>query len=405
MKNPMTLSYTAVQGTYWMYFSVIIAFSSVFLLSKGYTNSEIGVILAVSNILSVIIQPILADIIDRSQKVSLSLVARLVSGVLIVGTLSLVFFETRSFPLSSVFVLLCTLHISIQPMINAMAFHYRNGNEPLNFGVARSGGSIAFSFISAMLGFLVVSFGTTAIPVTGVAILLLLLSALITTERLHHITSSSQGLEFITFKPGQEASSITLISFIRRNGYFVVFSISVMLIFFQNAIINNYMIQIIAAVGGRSDQMGRLLSFMALLELPGLFFFRRIRFYFSCQTMLKISAVTFIGKVLFTYLATSVGFIYIAFLFQLISFPFFLSASVHLVDEVMEKGEAVKGQSMLTGMMTLSAVFGSLIGGVVLDVSGPSILLFYSTIVTVIGALILFLFVDKVKVKNQIIDF
>jgi PPP family 3-phenylpropionic acid transporter len=116
--------------------------------------------------------------------------------------------------------------------------------------------------------------------------------------------------------------------------------------------------------------------------------------------MLKISAFAFVGKVFFTYLATSVGFIYIAFLFQLISFPFFLSASVHLVDEVMEKGEAVKGQSMLTGMMTLSAVFGSLIGGVVLDVSGPSILLFYSTIVTVIGVVILMLSVDRVKSKK-----
>lgn len=396
----MTLSYTAVQGTYWMYFSVIIAFSSVFLLSKGYTNSEIGVILAVSNILSVIMQPILADIIDRSQKISLSLVARLVSGVLIVGTLSLLFFEMRSLALSVVFVLLCTLHISIQPMINAMAFHYRNGNEPLNFGVARSGGSIAFSMISALLGYLAVRFGAVAIPATGVAILILLLAALITTERLHNGMSSARDLDSITFKPGLEASSITLMSFIRRNGYFVIFSISVMLIFFQNAIINNYMIQIIAAVGGRSDQMGRLLSFMALLELPGLFFFRRIRFYFSCQTMLKISAFAFVGKVFFTYLATSVGFIYIAFLFQLISFPFFLSASVHLVDEVMEKGEAVKGQSMLTGMMTLSAVFGSLIGGVVLDVSGPSILLFYSTIVTVIGVVILMLSVDRVKSKK-----
>lgn len=393
----MTLSYTAVQGTYWMYFSVIIAFSSVFLLSKGYTNSEIGVILAVSNILSVIMQPILADIIDRSQKISLSLVARLVSGVLIVGTLSLLFFEMRSLALSVVFVLLCTLHISIQPMINAMAFHYQNGNEPLNFGVARSGGSIAFSMISALLGYLAVRYGTVAIPATGVAILILLLAALITTERLHHSMSSARDLDAITFKPGLEASSITLMSFIRRNGFFVIFSISVMLIFFQNSAINNYLIQILAAVGGRSDQMGRLLSFMALLELPGLFFFRRIRFYFSCQTMLKISAFAFVGKVLLTYLATSVGFIYIAFLFQLISFPFFLSASVHLVDEVMEKGEAVKGQSMLTGMMTLSAVFASLIGGVILDISGPSVLLFYSTIVTVIGVVILMLSVDRVK--------
>jgi PPP family 3-phenylpropionic acid transporter len=63
--------------------------------------------------------------------------------------------------------------------------------------------------------------------------------------------------------------------------------------------------------------------------------------------MLKVSSIAFVLKILLTYMAPSVGFLYLAFLFQLISFPIFLSASVHLVDEVMEKGEAVKGQSLL----------------------------------------------------------
>jgi PPP family 3-phenylpropionic acid transporter len=43
------------------------------------------------------------------------------------------------------------------------------------------------------------------------------------------------------------------------------------LIFFQNAVLNFYLMQIIINMGGTSSQMGRLFSFMALLELPGCF--------------------------------------------------------------------------------------------------------------------------------------
>ena len=59
MKRRLNLTYGAIQGTYWMYFGAILSFASVFLLGKGYTNSEIGVILAAANILAVILQPLL----------------------------------------------------------------------------------------------------------------------------------------------------------------------------------------------------------------------------------------------------------------------------------------------------------------------------------------------------------
>jgi PPP family 3-phenylpropionic acid transporter len=158
--------------------------------------------------------------------------------------------------------------------------------------------------------------------------------------------------------------------------------------------------QIITAVGGNSGQMGRLFSFMALLELPGLFFFSCIRKRFTCQFMLKLASAAFVMKILLTYMATSVPFIYAAFLFQLISFPIFLSASVHLVDEVMEKGEAVKGQSFVTGMITLSNVFASLAGGVILDLRGASLLLLISTALCVAGTLVVIFSVGRIKSKH-----
>ena len=159
--------------------------------------------------------------------------------------------------------------------------------------------------------------------------------------------------------------------------------------------------QIIAAVGGTSSQMGRLFSFMALLELPGLIFFSKLMKRFTLKFMIKISSVAFVFKVLLSLLATSVTFIYVAFLFQLISFPIFLSASVHLVDEVMEKGEAVKGQSFVTGMMTLSSVFASLLGGIILDLSGASLLLLISTVFAIIGTIIIVFTVDRIKPKHN----
>jgi PPP family 3-phenylpropionic acid transporter len=203
-----------------------------------------------------------------------------------------------------------------------------------------------------------------------------------------------------TERSTKKDEAITLKDFVARNGMFLVFSASIVLVFFQNSVFNTYLLQILMDVGGNSGQMGRLFSFMALLELPGLFFFSRIRTRFSCQFLLKVASVAFVLKVFLSYLAPSVGFVYLAFLFQLISFPIFLSASVHLVDEVMEKGEAVKGQSLITGMITLSTVFASLLGGVILDRSGASLLLLVSTVLCVIGTVIVILSVDRIRARR-----
>jgi PPP family 3-phenylpropionic acid transporter len=52
-------------------------------------------------------------------------------------------------------------------------------------------------------------------------------------------------------------------------------------------------------------------------------------------------------------------------------------------------------------MMTLSTVFASFIGGFVLDLSGASSLLLISSILAVIGAIIVFVIIDKIKVSAK----
>jgi len=71
MEKRLNCSYAAIQGSYWMVYAVVGSFASVFLLARGYTNSQIGVILAVANVVAVVLQPMVADFADRSKKVSL----------------------------------------------------------------------------------------------------------------------------------------------------------------------------------------------------------------------------------------------------------------------------------------------------------------------------------------------
>ena len=396
MKRSLNVSYGAIQGTYWMYYGVAISFASVFLLDKSYTNSEIGVIMAAASILAVALQPLLADAADRSKRISLIGITCIISIGLIAATASLYFFPEKALSLSVIFIIIAALHTSLQPLINSTAFYLCESGHEVNFGVARSSGSVAYAVFCAILGSMVTNYGTGIIPAAGVGVLLLLLLFLWVTRSFYQKCVSSRPLDRDT-KDFQKEEPIRLNDFVKRNRLFILFSFGIMLVFFQNSVFNTYLLQILANVGGNSSQMGWLFSFMALLELPGFVFFSQLKKIFSCQMMLKIAAVAFLFKVFLCWIAPSVGFIFMAFLFQLISFPIFLAGSVHLVDEVMEKGEAVKGQSCVTGMITLSTVFASLLGGVILDLSGASLLLMLSTALCVMGTLIVFATVGRIR--------
>ena len=60
-----TLRYTFLNSTYFVAFCTIHACAAAFLLARGFTNTEVGVLLAVANIVSAVFQPFIAGIIDK----------------------------------------------------------------------------------------------------------------------------------------------------------------------------------------------------------------------------------------------------------------------------------------------------------------------------------------------------
>ena len=80
MKNytlKLNSEYAGIFGAYWMFYGIISSFCSAYLLAIGYTNAEIGIVLAVASVVSVFMQPALANLADRSQKLGAMGVAEL----------------------------------------------------------------------------------------------------------------------------------------------------------------------------------------------------------------------------------------------------------------------------------------------------------------------------------------
>lgn len=403
MEKRLNISYAGIQATYWMVYAVVGSFASVFLLARGYSNSEIGVILAVANVVAVVLQPMVADLADRSKKISLVGIIEIMTIIMLLFMACLFVFQQKTLALSVIFLLLLAWHTSLQPLINSLNFKLEESGLKINFGVARSMGSLAYSILCAFMGTLVETYSVSIMPVSGVVVILMLMTSLLATKKMFDKAAAAKaaGGETETGNVVKEEveEEINLIAFLKRNKVFLLLNIGVLGIFFSNQVLNNYMIQIVSNVGGDSEDMGRILSIMAFLEIPLMICAGSLRKKFSCELMLKVAAVGFTVKIALHYIATTVGMIYFAQLFQLISFGLFLPVMVMFIDEVMSKGEAVKGQAFFTMMTTVASIIGSLIGGVILDISGAKMLTLIATVFTAVGTLILIATVDKVK-KN-----
>lgn len=404
MKFRLNFSYGCIHGTYWMIYGIVSSFASVFLLGRGYLNTEIGIILAVANVVAVVIQPLVADLADRSKKISTIGISQIMTIMMMVMTVGLFVLQGKSVALSVVFVLLIAWHTAVQPLINSLSFKLSESGIHINFGVARSVGSLSYSLLCAVLGVLVARFGIEVLPISAEIVMAMMAISLLMTKRQYDKTKNCGKREAAEETAAENltemveiAEDINLLEFIRRNKLFFIANIGVIGLYFSNSVMNNYLMQIVTEVGGNSADMGRILSLMAFLEIPTLVFFDKLRAKFTCQFMLKVAAIGFTIKILMCHIAASVSMILAAQVFQLIAFGLFLPAMVHFIDEIMSKGEAVKGQSVFTMMVTITTMLSSLAGGAILDISGAKMLTLVSLIITAAGAVIILATVDRIK--------
>lgn len=385
----LMIQYCILQGSYWASFCVIYAFATVFLLSRGFESSMIGVIIAAGNILGVVLQPMVASIADCSEKISLHKLTAMLSVIMILLLVLLYFVPNGLLAVAVLFLLTDTFLQVIQPLINSVSVYYVNQGVSVDFGSARGIGSLSYAAASYILGIVVEKFGTRSILMTGILVALVLLVTVLSMPVLSSSAASRLG------EKEPEQNDAGLIVFAGRYKNFMLTLAGITLLFTFHNMNNAYLIKVIENVGGTSADMGRMLSIAAVTELPVMFLFSRISKHFKSSTLLMVSSAFFAIRAAGFMLAGNVMTMYLAAMLQIGSFALYIPSSVYYVNETMLDQDKFKGQAVMTATNTLGGVFGSLFGGFLIDNAGVGAMNTVCFAMAAAGAVLVFLFAGR----------
>lgn len=378
-----TLRYIVINATYFAVYSGIHAYASVFLLEKGFSNTLIGITLALANILSVIFQPLVAGLIDKQGKLTNRNVSMASTALLLAGSVLLLIIKSGIVAIFIIFALIYMVQMVYQPIITAMYFEYEAAGCHIYYGLARGLGSCGFAVVSVFTGMAIGRFGVTILMVLDIIFLSIALAVL-----------------YFFKKPAVQAPETTsetevahnnLFVFIRTYPAFMLFVAGAVCFFFAHNAINDYMIQIITPLGGTEAQMGTAVFIAALLELPTMALIDKIMKKIKVKNLLLISGTAFLIKTLLMLIAPNMAVVYISQAMQMFAYAVFIPAGAYFVNETMARLDQVKGQAYINCSITLGGVFSSLLCGRLLDIKGPHFMLAVSLAVTAAGLVIAFL--------------
>ncbi len=409
----LTLKYSFLQGTYWISQCVIGGFAAVFLRSKNFSNTQIGIVLSLSLVLSIILQLLVSAFADKVKKISL----RNIVMVLMFFVFALAFvlwIAPSSFMLIAIiFILILAIQSTLIPLLNALAVEYINKGISMNYGLARGMGSISFAIASYILGIYVANFG----PSNLISIFLFCYCFLILSTFVYKVkipkstlpaakindkhTSNEMGENGLNSKEQQTASATGIVGFFLKYKIFSLHLIGIAMLFYSHNIINTYLINIIENVGGNSTDMGISLAIAAAVELPIMAAFIFLVRKFKCNTLIKISAFFFVVKVGILWLAPNVYVVHISQALQMFAYALYTPASVFYVNSIIEEQDKVKGQTMVGVAMCVAGTIANISGGKILDTIGVGDLLFLGTIVTAIGFIIICASTIKVTLSDN----
>lgn len=372
-KEFWTLRYTLLNVFYFAAFCTIHGFATVFLLDKGFTNTEVGLALAIANILSVVGQPVVAGIVDRSKSVTNRRVLVGSSLLMLTGALALIFIKSFKPAIFVIFVLIYTIQFVSMSILIALSFEYRSHGLNHNFGLARGLGSASFAIASAIMGPIITARGPIVNMYLTVVVMALMAVAAYTFKM-------PQGATLIveegSKRDSDEAPTDNFFEFIKTYPSFMIFLLGVACCFFSHNMLNDYLIQIIRNLGGNETHLGYAAFLQAILELPVMALIVYVLRKVNAKAVLIFSTVAFLMKVIIMYFATGLPGMYVSQSFQLFAYAVFIPTAAHYADKVMKANDKVKGQAYINCAITLGGVFSNLLCGPVLDKSGvPAMLL------------------------------
>ena len=171
--NSWTFKYTLINVTYFAVFCTLHAYAAVYLLDRGFTNTQIGILLAVANITSAVAQPLVAAVIDKRGFFTNRNVTMISALAIAAGSALLLVADSNKIVVFVIYALIYMIQFTYMPVMTALNFEYQRKGISIFYGLARGLGSAGFAVTSAIIGTVVEKSGVRVLLYVNIAIMLI----------------------------------------------------------------------------------------------------------------------------------------------------------------------------------------------------------------------------------------
>ncbi|MBR4795476.1 MAG: MFS transporter [Lachnospiraceae bacterium] len=255
---------------------------------------------------------------------------------------------------------------------------------PIDFGIARGIGSLAYAICSAILGVLIEKQGVDVI-IFAIIIVYVLLIITVATFHFKGVDESVKNADTgINEKTGV---NLSLIQFIMRYKRFSIVILGNILVFVSHNIISNYMFQIYDNIGLGSSEMGYGIFIAAACELPSLFLLSTINKKVPSGILFKFAVFFIFVRNVVMYLAKNIVVMYLSMSLSMLGYGIFAGISILYVENIIDSDNRVRGQALMTMTTAMGSFVGSLMGGIIIDRFSVNAMLIMSSVMALTGAL------------------
>jgi PPP family 3-phenylpropionic acid transporter len=337
---------------YFLFFSGSVAVNNYYGLyfqQEGLPGSQIGLLLGLGSLSSLLAGPLWSGLADASQR------HRLILSVTVLGNLIAVFL----FPFSNTFLWFLALMVVQSFFVGPIVSMADNaaltvlGDERDQYGRLRSGGTIGWGIIAPIAGLAVARYGMRYnFSIYAVGLFL----ALIAVQQMHFSAHKAEG----SFRGG--------IRQLLMDRNWLVFLFVTLIGGSGNAIISNYLFVYLQKIGTSPTGMGWAITISTAMEVPALILGSRMLRKFGTYKLL-LFGLACMGIRCALYAAVSAPWEALAIqLLQFVSYPLILVAGVSFADRNSPIGMGATSQSIFrSAFMGVGYVAGGFFGGVLLQ--------------------------------------
>ena len=394
MKKILNRDHILIQTAFYICFAALMGFGTFTMLSRGYSASLIGVLIALANFTSIVFNYLVSWLQGKMKKTSVFQMAVFVSFALLLAYIGNAVFARPSFVLSLSYLLCIALTFSLTPLIDSLNSALIKNGVDVHFGIARAFGSLSYGISCIIFGYIASGAGWRAIAWLLIFFhIFLILLLYITSKHFEQIekteeTPEEQGtVGFLSFLNTHRSFLLTCLGYAGLMGCF-------------NLIMENFLLPILLSVGGTTVDSGVVQGLKAFMEVPFIFCFHLIERRFALRPIFVVAVCSFLAKCLIMFAARSVVPIYASQVLQGTSLALLLPAYISYINRTMKRNEIALAYALQAMSLTAVQMLLNSVGGYVLDFYGVRPLCMLAAVLTALSGFLLLRYLQPAADKK-----